>query len=89
MSNNSGNSGNEIRIIGLEKGKRYLFMTVTFYWEGRVVDMYPSHVTIENAVLVKDIGEEPDFKKWPRYSEVKHMVRVPIPGVQIIGPLAD
>jgi hypothetical protein len=78
---------NNIRVIGLEKGKKYLFMTVTFYWEGEVTEMYPSHVTLKDAVLVKDIGEEPDFQKWPRFSVVKKEVRVPIPGVQIVGPL--
>ena len=82
-------------LMGLEAGKRYLFMTVTFYWDGIVEELFPTHALITNARLVKDVGENPDFNKWARSDELHRRAWIPIPNVQILeldlvtGAVAD
>jgi hypothetical protein len=41
----------------LEVGKAYLFMTMTFYWTGKLVDVKPADLTITDAAQVFDLGE--------------------------------
>jgi hypothetical protein len=49
----------------IEVGKAYLFMTLTFYWTGRVVALSPAEISIEDAAQVFDIGElETALTKW-------------------------
>ena len=70
----------------MEVGKRYLFMTVTFYWAGTIVSVTPSHATIEKAVLVKDLGEHPMFlEPFPEQEVVERTVLVALPGTTIIA----
>ncbi|MBA2720759.1 MAG: hypothetical protein H0U52_16190 [Chloroflexi bacterium] len=41
----------------MEVGQNYLFMTMTFYWTGRVVAITPADITIDDAAQVFDTGE--------------------------------
>lgn len=41
----------------METGKNYLFMTVTFYWTGKLVHVAPADLTITDAAQVFDLGE--------------------------------
>lgn len=45
----------------MEIGKCYLVQTVTHYWLGRVVEMGPHSVTLEEASWVVDTGRMHEF----------------------------
>lgn len=49
----------------MEIGETYLFMTLTYYWTGRVVAISPAEVLIDDAAQVFDTGElENCLTKW-------------------------
>lgn len=41
----------------MEAGQQYLFLTLTYYWTGRIVQLSPTEVVIDQAAQVFDIGE--------------------------------
>ena len=41
----------------MEIGQTYLFLTMTFYWTGRLVALNPGEFIIEEAAQVFDLGE--------------------------------
>lgn len=75
----------------VERGERYLFMTVTFYWDGVVEFITPTHAILEAGSIrfVKDIGENPTFeeKKWPNEHKTSKRVAVALSGTHVVGPL--
>jgi hypothetical protein len=49
----------------MEVGQSYLFLTLTFYWTGRIVALSPTEIVIEDAAQVFDTGElEQALTKW-------------------------
>lgn len=41
----------------MEIGNSYLFLTLSFYWTGRIVALTPTEIVIEEAAQVFDTGE--------------------------------
>jgi len=72
----------------VEVGQAYLFMTLTFYWTGRIVSMSPSEIVIEDAAQVFDTGElEQCLTSWTvkLCQAVPDGIRVSIPRPQTVG----
>ena len=47
----------------LEPGQCYFVRTITDYWIGRLVEVGPLHVTLENAAWIASTGRLSDFVK--------------------------
>jgi hypothetical protein len=72
----------------LEIGKRYLFKTVTWFFEGNLVAISPGYAHLREAIRVDDLGESPTYteKKWPTVCTLppEKLVMVPLFGTIII-----
>lgn len=73
----------------LVEGKMYLFMTLSYFFSGRVVSWNPGHAMLTDAqVHYEDVGDLDVFKRSTgKFKQLPHGVNVPLPGT-IILPLS-
>lgn len=76
----------------LQKGKRYLFMTLSYYFSGVVRDWNPGHAVLDDVrVHYEDVGPLDEFKAKSGTGKSRKIANgtvVPIPG-SVMLPLAD
>jgi hypothetical protein len=70
----------------LEIGKSYSFKTVTFYYIGTVVKLYPTHAVIDDATEVYDTGPNASYYAGhiKAHERVPNGTMVPLAGVLIV-----
>ena len=54
-----------------ELGKAYLIRTVTYFWTGRVVRVYPQFMVLEDAAWIADTGRYSDASTEEALEEVE------------------